>query len=87
LLFAQGILQKGAIVILDDWVNSHCPGIMERVAHLFTRHTLRIAPFAWGLNKLLLTDITHHRSCLEAFDKRYAGTTGFKRVDYDLVAF
>ena len=90
LLFAQDILQNGGVVILDDWVNSHWPGVMEGVAHLFTRHIPRVAPFAWGLNKLLLTDITHHQSYFEAFGKRYAGTKGFKLVElfhYATVAF
>jgi hypothetical protein len=90
LQFSQDVMQSGGVIILDDFVNAHWPGVMEGVARLFEHHAPKIAPFAWGLNKLFLTDLTYQRVFLDAFNGKFAGTAAFKRVTlwhYDVVVF
>jgi hypothetical protein len=90
LLFAQDILQNGGVIILDDFITPHWPGVMEGVATLFLQHAPRIAPVAWGLNKLFLTDFTHQRALFERFAHAYGTSPGFKPVKlytYDTIAF
>lgn len=90
LLFSQDILQNGGVIILDDFITPHWPGVMEGVAHLFEQHAPRIAPVAWGLNKLFLTDYTHQRALFERFAQVYGSSPGFKPVklwQHDTVAF
>ncbi len=90
LLLSQDVLQNGGVVILDDFISPHWPGVMEGAAKFFEHYTPKIAPFAWGMNKLLLTDVTYHAVFLNAFMPAFTGTPGFKAVKlwhHDVVAF
>jgi hypothetical protein len=90
LLFSQDVMQSGGVIILDDFVSAHWPGVMEGAFRLFEHHAPKIAPFAWGMNKLLLTDVTFHGAFFNAFGEEFSGTPAYKAVKlwhYDVVAF
>lgn len=87
--FSQQILASGGVVILDDFVNPHWPGVVEGFFRFFGSARVRIAPFFWGPNKLFLADFSYHQRYFDAFQHALQNHPRFKRVclcSHDLVA-
>jgi hypothetical protein len=66
LLTAQELLSPGGVVILDDFMNPHWPGVTE-AAHLFySRSTPRIKPFLFYCHKLFFVGVGWHAAFFQA---------------------
>jgi hypothetical protein len=78
LSFASGVLASGGVIFLDDFYNPDWPGVQEGFYRFLQTALAEFAPFAYGCNKLLLTDRAHHqryydyfRTALRPFFTRY----------------
>jgi hypothetical protein len=62
LSLAQDILQQRGIVMLDDFLGPHWPGVTEGFFQFMARQNRRLAPFLYFQNKLFLTTYSDHQS-------------------------
>ncbi len=57
LCLAQEVIADGGVIIVDDFYNPDWPGVAEGMNRFFIlNHLKKIAPFAYGDNKLYLCD-------------------------------
>jgi hypothetical protein len=59
---AMELTAPGGVIFVDDYNNPDWPGVQEGVAKLFFGGAPRFVPFCLSCNKLMLTDIAHHRA-------------------------
>lgn len=86
LLIAQDVIATGGIVIVDDYPSPAWPGVQEAVYKLLHEAPVhKIAPFAYGKNKLLLTTLLHRQRYFEHFralDGRHVARIGGYECSY-----
>lgn len=67
---AQDCLAPGGVIILDDYMQPHWPGVTQAVS-LFCGSVPRVAPFLYAHHKLFFVGLGWHahflRACIEAF--------------------
>jgi hypothetical protein len=63
---AQGLLGPGGVIVVDGFLHSGHPGVAE-ACHAFFHPASRrkVAPFAIGLDRLMLVTVGHHRPLVE----------------------
>jgi hypothetical protein len=64
---AQEVLVPGGIIALDDYMSVHWPGVTEGFYSFMDSGNRRLKPFLYFQNKLFLTTISEHASCLQQF--------------------
>jgi hypothetical protein len=64
---AQEVLVPGGIVALDDYMSVHWPGVTEGFYRFMNTENRRLKPFLVFQNKLFLTTVSEHASCLRQF--------------------
>ena len=52
---------------LDDYMSVHWPGVTEGFYHFMDYRNRRLTPFLYFHNKLFLTTLSEHGSCLQQF--------------------
>ena len=67
LTLVQEVLVPGGIVALDDYMSVHWPGVTEGFYRFMNFQNRRLKPFLYFQNKLFLTTISEHGSCLQQF--------------------
>jgi methyltransferase family protein len=67
LYLAQEVLVPGGIIALDDYMSVHWPGVTEGFYSFMASGNRRLKPFLYFQNKLFLTTISEHASCLQQF--------------------
>jgi hypothetical protein len=67
LYLAQEVLVPGGIVALDDYMSVHWPGVTEGFYRFMYCQNRRLRPFLYFQNKLFLTTVSEHSSCLQQF--------------------
>ena len=67
LCLAQEVLVPGGIVALDDYMSVHWPGVTEGFYRFMDFRNRRLKPFLYFHNKLFLTTLSEHGSCLQQF--------------------
>lgn len=73
---AQELMVPGGLIIIDDYNNPFWPGVQEGVAMSFLMGNPTFVPLLCGMNKLVLTDISHHQiyfKALAAYFSNYQG--------------
>ena len=64
---AQEILVPGGIIAFDDYMSPHWPGVTEGFYRFMNSENRRLKPFMYFQNKLFLTTVSEHGSCLQQF--------------------
>lgn len=67
LYLVQEVLVPGGIVALDDYMSVHWPGVTEGLYRFIYSANRRLKPFLYFQNKLFLTTVSEHGSCLQQF--------------------
>jgi len=67
LSLVQEVLAPGGIVALDDYMSIHWPGVTEGFYSYMNYRNRRLKPFLCFQNKLFLTTVSEHGSCLQQF--------------------
>jgi hypothetical protein len=67
LQLVQEVLIPGGIVALDDYMSVHWPGVTEGFYRFMDSGNRRLKPFLYFQNKLFLTTVSEHGSCLQQF--------------------
>jgi hypothetical protein len=67
LSLVQEVLVPGGFVALDDYMSVHWPGVTEGFYRFMYSQNRRLKPFLYFQNKLFLTTVSEHGSCLEQF--------------------
>lgn len=80
MLFAMDVMASGGVVIVDDYYNSHWPGVHEGVCKLMGTAPVKLRPFCYQHNKLWFTDLSHSDRYFEAFRAAFAAEPHFKAV-------
>jgi len=62
---AMELTAPGGIILVDDYINPWWPGVHEGVVKLYTNESPTFFPLFYGMNKLILTDMSHHAMYLE----------------------
>jgi len=79
LMIAQDVICNGGVVIVDDYLSPAWIGVLEAVFEFCRSPARKIAPFAYGENKLLLTTLQQRDAYFEHFkalDGRHATRIG-----------
>jgi hypothetical protein len=74
LALVQEVLAPGGIVALDDYMSVHWPGVTEGFYRFMYSQNRRLKPFLYFQNKLFLTTVSQHGSCLQQFRTAIAAT-------------
>ena len=69
---AEDALSPGGVLILDDYMNPHWPGVTEAVNMFYTRHVPRVKPFLSCCHKLFFVNYGWHAPFLAAMQERFA---------------
>lgn len=76
LLLAQETITSGGVIFIDDFFNKNWPGVMEGINKFFVLNANRkVAPVAYGNNKLYLTTLSH----LEDYYTMFNQATTYKK--------
>jgi hypothetical protein len=75
LMFAESVLVPGGIVIVDDISNMSWMGVFEGVCKYLSSPNPRLAPFAVGLNKLLMAPVGDQQRYFEYFNQHRTSLT------------
>ena len=67
LYLAQEVLVPGGIIALDDYMSVHWPGVTEGFYRFMSSGNRRLKPVLFFQNKLFLTTISEHATCLQQF--------------------
>jgi hypothetical protein len=67
LCLVQEVLVPRGIVALDDYMSVHWPGVTEGFYRFMCFQNRRLRPFLYFQNKLFLTTVSEHGSCLQEF--------------------
>lgn len=65
LILAQEVIVSGGIVVLDDYMSGHWPGVTEGFYRYMSTANRRLKPLLNFQNKLFLTTISEHDSFLK----------------------
>jgi hypothetical protein len=71
LALAAEILVNGALIILDDWMSPHWPGVQEGYVRYMANANKRLAPVYYVENKLFMTTISHQPAMKAYFSEHY----------------
>jgi hypothetical protein len=71
LALASAMLVNGALVILDDWMSPHWPGVQEGYVRYMANANTRLAPVFYVENKLFMTTISHQPNMRDFFGRSY----------------
>ncbi len=75
---AQDCLSPGGVIILDDYMQPHWPGVTQAVS-LFCGSVPRVAPFLYAHHKLFFVGLGWHahflRACAEAYGAQESAKT------------
>ena len=66
LLTAQECMAPGGVLILDDFMQPHWPGVTEAVNQFYTRYVPRLKPFLYCFHKLFFVGYGWHSTFLSA---------------------
>lgn len=81
LLECEKRLVSGGIIFIDDYTNVHWPGVACGVNKFFLQYAPRVAPFFFGLNKLILCHVSWHEKYLELIKNLTANKCDTKLVE------
>lgn len=90
LKFAEAVSASFGVIFVDDYYNSHWPGVHIGVARPYTLSSPRFVPFAYVRDKLLLTSFTRHSRYLRMFQENAADWQDVKMVNmfgYRVISF
>ena len=65
LIISSKIIKGGGVILLDDFLNSHWPGVQEGYQKYMTFSNCNLAPVLYADNKLMMTTISHHPRMLK----------------------
>lgn len=71
LVTAQESLAAGGVVILDDYMQPHWPGVTEAVSAFYSRSVPRIKPFLYTCHKLFFVGYGWHDYFFRAFQDNF----------------
>lgn len=71
LALASEILVNGALIILDDWMSPHWPGVQEGYVRFMMNANRRLAPAFYIENKLFMTTISHQAAMTDFFAEHF----------------
>ena len=85
---AMELTAPGGIILVDDYINPWWPGVHEGVVKLFTTETPTFVPVFYGMNKLVLCNISHHAVYFKQISDYFSGfpqakTKPTKRLGWD----
>jgi cephalosporin hydroxylase len=63
---AEDMLAPGGVLILDDFMQPHWPGVTEAVNLFYARHVPRVKPFLYSCHKLFFVGYGWHAGFLKA---------------------
>lgn len=66
LITAQDLLSAGGVLILDDFMQPHWPGVTEAVNLFYSRSVPRVKPFLYYWHKLFFVGYGWHAAFLQA---------------------
>lgn len=72
LLTAQDAISPSGVIILDDYMQPHWPGVTEAVHLLYGRTVPRVRPFLYTCHKLFFCGVGWHANYCRAFHERFA---------------
>jgi hypothetical protein len=80
LLLCHELAAEGAVVLLDDMLNPHWPGVHEGFGVYMRNYAPKLRPFAITDNKLYLSSITFAERYLQAVKNAIGSRPSFKMV-------
>jgi hypothetical protein len=80
LVMGQDMLSAGGVIIVDDYYNSHWPGVHEGVNSFFACGASKIKPFLYAHNKLFFARVAFHAQYLRWCSDAFRDRRGFKLV-------
>lgn len=81
LLTAQDSLALGGVVILDDFMQPHWPGVTEAVNMFHSRYVPRVRPFLYCCHKLFFIGHGWHASFFNTFASHFGDQGNMKVCD------
>jgi SAM-dependent methyltransferase len=81
LLTAQDLLSPGGVIILDDYMQPHWPGVTEAVHRFYAFGVPRVKPFLYCDHKLYLTHYGHHNLYYEAAKNQFGADSEFRSIE------
>lgn len=76
---AQSCLAPGGVIILDDYMQPHWPGVTEALS-VFFRTPPKVKPFFYAYHKLFMTGAGWHEPYYSYFCDRFASESKFART-------
>ncbi|UPT88636.1 class I SAM-dependent methyltransferase [Bradyrhizobium barranii subsp. apii] len=71
LMTAQNLICPGGVIILDDFMQPHWPGVTEAVNLMFSRTVPRVWPFLYCFHKLYFVGAGWHAPFLTEVQRRF----------------
>jgi SAM-dependent methyltransferase len=78
LLTAQDFLSPGGVLILDDFMQPHWPGVTEAVHNFYGRTVPRIKPFLYACHKLFFVGYGWHSTYFKVFAEQAQGRSDMR---------
>ena len=78
LVTAQDSLAAGGVVILDDYMQPHWPGVTEAVHLFYSRSVPKIRPFLYCCHKLFFVGLGWHAHFFKVFDEVFGSEPNSK---------
>ena len=73
LLTGQDMIGSGGVMILDDYMQPHWPGVTDAVHMFYNRSVPRVKPFLYHCHKLFFVGYGWHEAFLQACADRFSG--------------
>jgi len=81
LLTAQEMLAPGGVMILDDFMQPHWPGVTQAANVFYSKGEPRVKPFLYCYHKLYFVGYGWHNQFYDAVAREFAHQGNVKRVD------
>jgi SAM-dependent methyltransferase len=81
LLTGQDVIAPGGVVILDDFMQPHWPGVTEAVNLFYSRYVPRVKPFLYCFHKLFFVGYGWHADFLDACTEHLGARPDAKTTD------
>jgi SAM-dependent methyltransferase len=81
ILTGQDFLGPGGILILDDYMQPHWPGVTEAVHLLYSRYVPRVKPFLYCCHKLFFVGYGWHEAFALACASQFGGRSDARTVN------